>query len=526
MSNRAQKRWLVAGFVVAAAATIVVWSRSADRDVNVIILTVDTLRADRLGAYGGPAQTPNIDGLARDGILFLNATTPLPRTTPALASLFTGLWPHHHGSREVGEPLAEVTTLAEVLQRRGYATVAVSANGAAGPNQHLDRGFDEFVVRQRPGPMPAPEVTEHGLDLLARVDPDRPLMMWLHYVDPHYPYIPPFPWKDEVETSPCRELIRYTAADRRHNAHVVGNRDGRSAAALEDCLELYDTVVTHVDSYLGTVLLELERANRLDNSILVFTADHGENMGEWGLYYQHGPNLHDASLRIPLIIAGRGIGQGVDERVIRLEDLTPTLLSLIGEPRRNWRGLDGMDLSRRLRPWTQWLPGTEPTVFAESGSALLLESYGYLVSGRARERNCTNGPRFSLCGAPGEELRLYDHEADPDLTVDVSLEYPGEKEALLAVRRRWPPEAARQRAARDGRFKLVEFPRFAGGYRRKLYDLKNDPSEQRDVSAQFPQARGRLERALQRWTHDLPTSQAPELSPRELDTLRALGYIE
>jgi len=109
---------------------------------DILIISVDTLRADRVGAYGhGAARTQNIDALAREGTLFRQATTPFPRTTPGLASLLTGLWAHHHGSREVGRSIDNVPTLATVLAANGYEARGISANRAAGRSQGIDRGF-------------------------------------------------------------------------------------------------------------------------------------------------------------------------------------------------------------------------------------------------------------------------------------------------------------------------------------------------------------------------------------------------
>jgi membrane-anchored protein YejM (alkaline phosphatase superfamily) len=148
---------------------------------DLLLITVDTLRADRLGSYGyRSARTPVIDALAATGIRFEQATTPIPRTSPGIASLMTGLWPHHSGSREVAQPIGAATTLANVLCEAGYTTLAVSANRAAGPDQNFDRGFDSFLNQSAN----ASEVNQQVIGLLEKVRGRSPLFVWVHYVDP------------------------------------------------------------------------------------------------------------------------------------------------------------------------------------------------------------------------------------------------------------------------------------------------------------------------------------------------------
>jgi len=521
--------WGLAGLVAALALAGGIWVFSTYLDEpaarDVILITVDTLRADRLGAYGhDAAKTPTIDALAARGRLFTRATTPLPRTTPGLATVLTGLRPENHGSREVGEPMAEgKISIAEILDQRGYATLAVSANGAAGPRQNLDPGFDVFVDAKELERPWAELVTRRALELVEAVTPEERLLLWVHYVDPHFPYSPPGHWPEQPEAPACREAIRYGNEGRTQTAHLVADLDGRASRALEDCEALYDAEITYTDHGIAQLFEGLEAAGRnLSEAIVIFTADHGENLGEKELFFQHGPNVHHASLRVPLIIAGPGIEGGRDDRPARLEDLQPTLLALLGSSREERPASDGVPLLTRRGAPTGHKGGI---VRAESGSALLIESFRYPVSGRARGRNCTNGPRYSLCGKPGEELALYDHVEDPDLTRDLSVELPEEKEALLAIRRRWPPEQARQRAVSDGRFKLVDVPRLEGGYERGLYDLEADPAEEHDVSSEHPETAERLARILDTWTEELPQVEGIDLSEEELDALRALGYI-
>ncbi len=495
-------------------------------NTDILLITIDTLRADRLGAYGhARAVTPTMDALAAEGMLFEQATTPFPRTTPALASLLSGLWPHHHGSREVGQRPKEISLLPELLRQGGYFTAGLSANGAAGRNQGLDRGFDLFLDAGELRAKRAAQVTEHALELAAKAPADKPLFLWVHYIDPHYPYQPPAEWPLPENSEACRAMMQEVAGKKSLAGLVFSDRDGRASKARESCLALYDSEIAYLDHHLGRLLADL-RKQRSGDALTILTADHGENLGEEGLFYQHGPNLHDASLRVPLILHGPGVAPGRDSGVARLEDLMPTLLSLLAIPRSTWPSMDGLDFSPRLQVGDERGGDTDRLSYAESGSALMVQNHRYLHSGRARELHCLNARDYALCGRPGEEPGLFDHRRDPDLTHDLSAERPWVKKRLLAARRTWPVEQARERSVRSQRFKLVERPLLQGGYRSSLYDLQADPLAENDVRSKFPAEATRLQASLDAWTADLPSFRVPERKDEELEALRALGYIQ
>jgi arylsulfatase len=493
------------------------------RPADVILITVDTLRADRLGAYGYAVATPAMDGLAAQGRRFTQATTPFPRTSPAVASLFTGLRPEHHGSREIWQPFHTGTTMAEALAERGYETLAVSANPAAGRRQNLHRGFEVFVGADSLIEPTADYTTDAALELLRRADGDRPLFLWVHYMDPHFPYRPPDDFGDLSAGAQCLELMDQIEAGNLRMGHVEGDWDGRSSAALEDCSFLYDAEIAYTDRHLSRLLAALNAYDRLANGYVVFTSDHGENLGEDRLFYGHGASVHDASVRVPLIVAGPGIASGVDEEAVRLEDLRPTVLGLLGGAGESVPAVDGMDLSGRLTG--RGKVTTAPVALIAAGSALNVTYFERVYSGRAHSQSCLNGPRFSLCAFGGGDVHLYDTRADPFLRRDVSERYPEERQRLLQASRSWQPEAVRERAVRRPTFKLVERPRLEGGYDRMLYDLRTDVAEAVDVAAENPQLAHELGMDLDRW--DLPTPGAIEAMDAEsLEALRSLGYVD
>lgn len=525
------KRWFAAITVVTAVGGLALWrwrASAPSRARDVIIVTVDTLRADRLGAYGwAAARTPRIDSLGRAGTVFTQATTSLPRTTPALASLFTGLWPRHHGSREVRQRVGPVPKLAEVLKFLGYATVAVNANSAvAGRGQDLHLGFDVFDEPMSDEDQRARAVTASAVEAVRALPRDQGLFLWVHYLDPHFPYAPPADWTGQPAGTSCRQLMEAHAEGRVSRGALYDDRDGIASRALADCQQLYDAEIAYTDEAVEALVDGLSRSGRFEGAIVVFTADHGENLGEDGLYYEHGPSLSDAAVRVPLVIVGGGPGGRRDRGVASLEDVMPTILALTGVPRGDWPKMDGRDLSARLLSSAPGPTEEARLAFAEAGSSLTLQSFRRLRSGFAEGRHCLNGPRYSLCEEAGQPARLYDHEADPRLTTDLCQRLPEECRRLGEASHRWPVEETRARAARGTRYKLVEHPRLEGGYSIRLFDLQADPAERFDVSELHPEVAAQLSSALRSWVGSSPPPARPARTPADLEAMRAIGYVQ
>jgi arylsulfatase len=499
---------------------------------HIILITVDTLRADRLGVYGHEgAVTPNIDRLGRQGIVFRQVTVPIPRTTPGLASLMTGLGPRDHGSTEVGETMKDVPTLAEALHEAGFQTFGVSANGAAGRGQGFARGFDEFVGReyrktdrQALGKVGA-VVSSRVKGYLEAADLSRPVFIWAHYVDPHWEYEPPHWYEEQPKAQKCRDLDAQIGKRTLTRGMVFVDAGGVASDALEDCSALYDAEVAYTDIQVGKILGFLEDFEIEDETLVVLTADHGENLGEDGYFYDHGPSLNDASLVVPLVVSGVGAARGrVDSAVTRIEDVAPTVLELAGVPRDAWPQMDGRSFAWR------WDRGFEiPQVraeltLAESASALLPEATTFVVSGRHGGKWCVNEARWSRCMAGRGEPRYYDHVADPQLRV--ATQPPAEiAEALTRAAQEWGPEEARSRCARTPKFKLVQYPQLDGSFREALYDLQADPRETQDVTQTHPKVAAKLRSALRDWSAQ-GVVRVKQRSDEDLQTLRSLGYVE
>lgn len=485
-----------------------------------ILITVDTLRPDRIGTYGEPgAETPHIDALAKRGTTFTRAYTPMARTTPALASLMTGLWPHHHGSREVHRKVKRGTFLTTPLKRAGFATIAVTANTAAGSKQGFDADFDVFEENLR---FRADAVTNKAIKAVVSVPQDQPVFLWAHYYDPHWPYEPSKSWRRD-DTDACKKLLKLSRGVKQ------SNQGGRSAKALGSCWDAYDSEVAFVDHEIGRLLEALRRVGRLKDAVVVFTSDHGENFGEDGLFFAHGRSVHDAGLLVPLIVSGPGVPRGEQtDRLIRLVDLPPTILSMLGVEHTVPSSLiDGVNYAAVLREGTNdsQEPPTE-LAFAESGGALIRDDHTALLSGRHRTGYCLNHDGYSLCWKGRKAPALYNLSRDPEMKHDLREEEPDRFLAFEHARGRWDPGKTRQRSVSDGRFKLIERPRLSGGYDRSLHELSTDYSETQDVHEQFPTDFARLSTALDVWVEGVPGYVPEALTDVEEAQLRALGYVE
>jgi arylsulfatase A-like enzyme len=298
-------------------------AQPAQRFPNILIVTVDTLRADRLSAYGyHRPTTPNLDRLLAQGVRFTQARTVEPLTNPSLCSMFTSLYPHEHGATRNGLRLRpDALSAARVLGRRGYRTAAFVGNwtlrnGISGLGDHF-QSYDEVFTRKRwfglfKGEATAEDLTDAALSWLGdrgSEDNRRPFLLWVHYVEPHAPY-----------------RLQQEQADRLGLRVKGGNGD----ASRQD---RYDTEVAFADQQIGRLLAGLQTDPEMPaNTLIVFAADHGESLGEHS-YWGHGRNLYDTALRIPLglVWPGRIRPAVLDAPALNL-DVAPTLLGLAGLP--------------------------------------------------------------------------------------------------------------------------------------------------------------------------------------------------
>ncbi len=378
---------------------------------HLVLVTIDTLRADRLGCYGNrEVQTPHLDRIAASGAVMTDASAHVPLTRPSHVSLFTGLYPAEHGIRDNVSPSLDesVPTLPAILSRSGFRTAAFVSSVVLSSQSGLARGFDTYSDRfemgeddarflntiQKRGDQPTAEAVSW---LEGHAGKER-LFLWLHLYDPHDPYQPPEPYASRYPGRP------------------------------------YDGEVAWSDELVGRLDGALDRLGLRKDTLLVVTSDHGEGLGEHGEAV-HGYFVYETTLRVPLIFRGPGVKDrqrlGAAARTV---DLLPTLLDLLGVDRSPTLQLPGRSLASALRGGAA---ARSEAVYAESLLPLLHFGWSDL-------RALRDG-RFKYIQAPKPEL--YDLEADPREERNLVSAEPARVEALRTALAGWLAAEKKRTAA-------------------------------------------------------------------------------
>lgn len=350
---------------------------------NVLLVTIDTLRADHLGCYGyGSARTPNIDRLAGESVVFDNATTAVPLTLPSHATIMTGVYPPTHGVRDNGGFYLDDRweTLAEFLKSRGFATGGFISAFVLDRRWGIAQGFEEYYDHfelskfkmvsldsvQRRGD----ETLRHALEWIDR-NGNRRFFAWVHFYDPHTPYDPPEPF---------------------------------ASAFTERPFGLYDGEIAFVDSLIGEMRRHLEERGLLDTTLLVLTADHGESLGDHG-ETGHGFFIYDATTRVPLIVRAPGFAHRRIAGQVRTIDLYATICGALGlQPPAQVEGSN-------LVPMMKGKALLHPlTAYSESYYPFYHYGWSELKSLRAAGTKYIEAPErefYSLVNDSREEANLY-----------------------------------------------------------------------------------------------------------------------
>jgi arylsulfatase A-like enzyme len=320
----------------------------------VFLITVDTLRADHMSLYGYPrATTPYLDRLAAAGVTFEQAICQWPKTGSSFASMFTGLYPHttgltHKAALRIPD---SYLTLPELFKENGYRSFAVISNAVLAARLGWNAGFDDFAETWGGGAFPdeprlfrplasAPRVNELAVSLLRKHAGADRLFAWIHYTDPHAPYILPEktgnPFlEDAVFRGPGDRPLpaRFT------KGHTLDGRTDRKYYVAQ-----YDANVLVTDRHIEKLLDEMRALGLLEGSLVIFAADHGESLGEHDSWFEHGPLPYNTTARVPLFFVMDGLPAGRRVREpVELVDLYPTLRELIA-PGRQVPGLEGHSL--------------------------------------------------------------------------------------------------------------------------------------------------------------------------------------
>jgi arylsulfatase A-like enzyme len=430
-----------------ATTAVLPWrSQKAPVRPNVILISIDTLRPDHLEPYGYKRRTsPFLQRFRGDAILFREVIAQAPSTLPSHASIFTSMLPQHHGaSQNQNRPLAdEAVTLAEVLHRNGYRTLAVVGGGQMAKVYGLTQGFETYEGDGKGALEVFAGIVLHGLRLLDQPD-DRPFFLFLHTYQVHHPYTPE-PWRlarlEPGYSGPLPGRIEVEMLlDINQRRRQIDARD------LQHIVAAYDAEIGSMDHAFGFLIEALKARDLYRDTLIVFTSDHGEEFGEHGWVGWHSHTLYDELLRVPLIIklpALRHAGAEVPAAVRSL-DIAPTILAVAG-----------------VKP---------PSSFA------------------------------------GQDLLPFVRQ--------------GHRRGLGAVAWRETPtdEVMKFSGIRAGDWKLH------GG---RLYNLRLDPAEQRDLTAEKPEVVRTLERQLAGAIARRPPlrSGKARIDEETRESLKALGYV-
>ncbi len=450
---------------------------------NVLLISIDTLRADHVGVYGYRLPTtPTIDALAGRGVRFADATVAWPKTWPSMAAMLTGKYPKTNGIRlHPRRPLpADNVTLAEALRDAGYATGAVVANMTIGRKFAFDQGFDQFVESWAEEAKRAPDlaklettpgivkqftngrlVTDQAIAALAALHgTGKPFFLWLHYIDPHGPYVPPKEYDDLFVGAHPR--IPVPLEDLPPYQRQVDPATGELSNDVGFYMARYDREIRSVDAQIGRVLAALDARGVTRDTLIVLTADHGESLDEHRYYLEHGNVPYQTTAAVPLIFAldGRFDGGRVIDRPAGVIDVFATVLAATGTPL--------------------------PAGVASTSLLPLLDGNG-------------PGPAHVFMEA-------------------------GHVEPFQLVARKDAWKLVYLRAAKDREW--LASPEVV------LYDLARDPTERTDVRAAHPEIAAELMSALVDWRNTTPRfprdqwADQYQVDERTQQMLRALGYLE
>jgi arylsulfatase A-like enzyme len=308
--------------------------------VNVVWIVIDCLRADRLGCYGyGRPTTPNLDRLSCEATRFTQCISPHIPTHPAHTSFFSGkdVFTHQivaQGARKEADPGLQL--LPQILQERGFYTAAVDNIG-----RWIERGFEQYETYPRwnhDGSRPwrnGEQVTERGLKLIGRCEERQPFFLFLHYWDPHTPYLPPAPFDRMFYTGDEKDPANHSMDPvwrspwfaRYFEEWLSGVTD------IEFVLAQYDASVAYSDACVGRLLQGLQRRGLLEDTLLIVCSDHGEGLDDHGVWFDH-HGLYEATVRVPLLLwsPGRVPQGGCISGQVSLLDVAPTILELVGLP--------------------------------------------------------------------------------------------------------------------------------------------------------------------------------------------------
>lgn len=392
-------------------------SPAQPRELDLILVSIDTLRVDRLGIYGAERspegsveQSFSIPWLAANGTRWEHCWAPAGKTVPSLGSFFTALEPLEHGAFSHLTPL-QAPSLVSTLREQGFHTLGRVANRLLGSELGFDRGFEDYGIRPRAlEPQVASDLLELSVEPIAN---GERLMLWAHFMAPHQPYEPPLSY-DRWSRADSQVRANNSLLNRLHRQPNLLEKGLR-----EDIRNRYDGEVAYAADLLQGFLYGLDyhyraagRGGLLENAVVVFFSDHGEELGDRHAYFMHAKSLYSGVVQVPLIIAGPGYEAGAVRDAIALQDVLPLVM----------KALD-IDIIQTVPPRDYYVASWMRDFYS------LRDSRWTLVHSPSSERGW--GPKEPPNGAyPYPEIALFNRESDPLERRDVGNQYPEIRDRL------------------------------------------------------------------------------------------------
>ncbi len=526
-------------------------------DCNLILISIDTLRADHLGCYGYHRNTsPNIDQLAKEGILFENAFSQSYFTLPSHMSIFTSQYPSVHQMNDI-ENLSKYlpeykTTLAEVLKKHGYTTVAFTGGGWVAPEFGFGQGFDNYTTIN---------TFYKNTELLDNVfrwldnNQDKKFFMFIHTYTVHAPYIPPKPFKGMFDNnysgniadtikkmnSVCENKSCETPYEYFHSS--INTSDPRDVYHV---IALYDEGIRYVDYCIGKLLEKLKKLGLDRKTVIVLTSDHGEDLLEHGWIAEH-HDLYDEQIHTPLIIKlPYNISKKVKKMVENI-DIMPTVLHILDIPEK-LSSMQGENVFSSLE---------KQEIFSEK-SILCYSIYYQILSSMTNDKNkcknissyygrkiCLGQFNISFCESLPSDIKYaclrinhlhsihnYTSSVRAQLIYQSILSNKTAHETCKYLKKESLkyPEPFNDVAIRTERYKYI----YRYGKREdELYDLWEDPQEQHNIIHERPEVAKQLKNKILRWYEDVKKvvmkeqseQSAGEIDQQTLEQLKSLGYL-
>lgn len=445
--------------------------------MNVIMILIDALRADHLSLNGYKRKTsPNIDEIANENVFFCNGITAIPSTTPSIASIMTGLYPHSHGLRFVHRQKlnSKITTLPEILQAHNYRTIGYDL-GSIGDG--LEKGFDAFSllswrilnkikriitksINWNRRIEEAEEVTVFAKKQIKKHKGEK-FFLYLNYPDLHWPYKPPKPFCEMFDPDYKGEHLFNDWDNKIERGDMIFNNT-LPKEEIYHAIAHYDGTIRFIDIQIGQIIKYLEEIKLIDKTLILITADHGESLGEHNLYFQHTLSLYDEGIRVPLIISSPTIKQPKKiETQVQSTDIMPTILEILGIPL--IENIDG----KSLVPLIKGEKFDRKYSFAENGELLFQQNNRSFFRG---------------------------------------------------IKGKW-------RMIRTNEWKLIYIPHPENDIF-ELYNLKKDPKETINLIGKEPEIAKELKEELFKWMNSSKEDKDIDLTEKSKKILKNLGYIE